>query len=76
MSLPDSPMRGKRCSFGGEEGVAADWPTVVSLGEVLFPAPRALIGVSGGGVVEIASLGLDVLPCFVVEDGFPSFSSC
>jgi hypothetical protein len=76
MSLPDSPMRGKRCSFGGEEGVAVDWPEVVSLGEVLFPAPRALIGVSGGGVVELDNLGLDVLTSFVAEDGFPSFTSC
>jgi hypothetical protein len=76
MSLPDSTIRGgKRCSFGGEDGVAADWPEVVSLGVVLLHAPRALIGVSGGGVVEEASIGLDVLTIFVADD-FPSFTSC
>jgi hypothetical protein len=76
MSLPLSPMRGKRCSFGGEEGGVGDWPTVVSVGLALLPAPRALIGVNGGGVVEAVSLELDVLASFTADTGFPSFTSC
>lgn len=75
ISLPDSTIRGKRCSFGGEDGVTADWPEAVSVGVVLLPAPSALIGVRGGGVVEEANFGLDVLTIFAADD-FPSFTSC
>jgi hypothetical protein len=47
----------------------------VSFGAVLLPVPRALNGVSGGGVFEEASFGLDVLTIFVA-DNFPSFTFC
>jgi hypothetical protein len=42
----------------------------VLLWAALLSVPRALIGVSEGGVVEEASFGLDVLTIFVADD-FP-----